>query len=298
MRPLTRQASAVLKIWRSEDNPMKSHIVLAHPEAKSFNGHLSGISQRVLGAPGSQQTLSDLYAMDFDPREGPHHFKLRANTEAFHAQTEQRFNVENETTPPDVNAEIERLLGCDLLVIHFPLWWFGAPAILKGWMDRIFVYGRVYRSTVRYDTGICAGKKMIACVTTGASGDSCAHNGREGDTRLHLWPILFPFRYLGFDVLEPEIFHGVGCVAFIEGHDGALSTLDAYSNRWAAVLETLSSRPLVQYNRDNDFDETKRLLPGAPAYSPFIRHAPDANAGIVFLSSVQGQKPVMSTAAN
>ena len=45
---------------------MKAHIVLAHPEAKSFNARLSGISQRVLGAAGWQHTLSDLYAMDFD----------------------------------------------------------------------------------------------------------------------------------------------------------------------------------------------------------------------------------------
>ena len=126
------------------------------------------------------------------------------------------------------------------------------------------------------DTGICAGKEMIACVTTGASEDSCSHSGREGDTRLHLWPILFSFRYLSFDVLEPEILHGVGGVAFMEGDESGLSTLDAYANRWAAVLETLSSRPLVQYNRDHDFDETKRLVSGAPVYSPFVRHRPDA----------------------
>ncbi len=251
---------------------MRSHIVLAHPEVNSFNGHLSRISQRVLGAAGGQATLSDLYAMDFDPREGPQHFKVRASTDAFHAQTEQRFNADNGTTPKDVDAEVERLLQCDLLVVHFPLWWFGAPAILKGWMDRVFVYGRVYRSAMRYDAGICAGKKMIACVTTGASADSCAYNGREGDTRLHLWPILFPFRYLGFDVLEPETFHGVGGVAFIEGHDDAVSTLDAYAERWTEALEALSSRPVVQYNRDSDFDETKRLLPDAPSFSPFIRH--------------------------
>jgi NAD(P)H dehydrogenase (quinone) len=255
---------------------MKAHIVLAHPEAKSFNAHLSDTSQRVLGAAGWQTTLSDLYAMDFDPREGPHHYKSRKDAEVFHAQTEQRFNAENETIPPDVNSEAERLLDCDLLVVHFPLWWFGMPAILKGWMDRVFVYGRMYRSTMRYDTGICSGKRMIACVTTGASEDACSHRGREGDTRLHLWPILFSFRYLGFDVLEPEIFHGVGGVAFVEGHEGGLSTLDTYSNRWAAALETLSSRPLVQYNRDHDFDETKRLVSGAPAYSPFVRHTPDA----------------------
>ena len=186
---------------------MKAHIVLAHPEPKSFNGHLANISRSVLGEDGWQVTLSDLYAMSFDPCEGPHHYAARQDPDVFHTQTEQRFNADNDATPQDVGAEIQHLLDSDLLVVHFPLWWFGMPAILKGWIDRVFVYGRMYRSVMRYDTGICAGKRLIACVTTGASADSCAHNGREGDTLLHLWPILFPYRYLGYDVYEPEIFH-------------------------------------------------------------------------------------------
>ena len=255
---------------------MKAHIVLAHPEAKSFNGHLSGITQSALGAAGWQCTLSDLCAMDFDPREDARHYASRKDAGVFHPQTEQRFNTENHSTPPDVDAEAQRILDCDLLAIHFPLWWFGPPAILKGWMDRVFVYGRMYRSTMRYDTGICAGKRMIACVTTGASEDNCAYNGREGDTRLHLWPILYPFRYLGFDVLVPEIMHGVGSTAFMEGREGGLSALDAYSNRWSEALAALPSRALVPYNRDSDFDDAKRLLPDAPVFSPFIRHNPDA----------------------
>jgi len=188
---------------------MKAHIVLAHPEIKSFNGHLSDTSQRVLGAAGWQHTLFDLYALDFDPREGSHHYRSRKDADVFHAQSEQRFNAENESMPSDVRAEIQCLLDCDLLVVHF-------------------------------------------------------------------WPILFSFRYLGFDVLEPAICHGVGGVAFIEGHESGLSTLDAYSKCWVAVLETLSSRPLVQYNRDHDFDETKRLRSEAPVHSPFVRHKPDA----------------------
>jgi len=255
---------------------MKAHIVLAHPEAKSFNAHLSGISQQVLGAAGCHTTLTDLYATDFDPREGPRHYSSRKDGEVFHAQTEQRYNADNGTLPPEIDSEIQRLLDCDLLVVHFPLWWFGMPAILKGWMDRVFVYGRMYRSVMRYDKGICAGKKVIACVTTGASEESCSHNGKEGDTRLHLWPILYPFRYLGFDVFHPEIFHGVGGVAFIEGNEDGLSTLEAYSNRWKESLETLSSKPLVRYNRDEDFDEAKRLVSDAPVYSPFVRHIPDS----------------------
>ena len=254
---------------------MRAHIVLAHPEVKSFNARLSGISKQVLGAAGWQTTLSDLYAMDFDPREGPQHYSARKDAKIFHAQTEQRYSADNETISPDVDSETQRLLECNLLIVHFPLWWFGMPAILKGWMDRVFVYGRMYRSVMRYDKGICAGKKVIACVTTGASEESCSYNGREGDTQLHLWPILFPFRYLGFDVLQPEIFHGVGGVVFIESSEDGLNTLEVYSNRWTETLETLSSRNLVQYNRDEDFDESKKLDSGAPIYSPFVRHNPD-----------------------
>ena len=257
---------------------MKAHIVLAHPEAQSFNGQLAASTQQNLETHGWQVTLSDLYAMDFDPREGPRHYSARKDAAVFHAQTEQRFNADNGSLPPEIAAEAERLLGCDLLVVHFPLWWFGMPAILKGWMDRVFVYGHLYRSTRRYDRGFCAGKRMIACVTTGANQDACAHNGREGDTHLHLWPILFAFRYLGFEVYQPEVFHGVGGVAFIEGHEGGLSTIETYRKRWAETLASLPARTKVPFNRDGDFDESKRLVPDAPVHSPFVRHDPDAVA--------------------
>ena len=255
---------------------MRAHIVLAHPEQASFNAQLANLSQQTLGMDGWQTTLSDLYAMDFDPREGPSHYSSRKDTTVFHTQTEQRYNAENESLPPEVESEIQNLLQCDLLIVHFPLWWFGMPAILKGWMDRVFVYGRMYRSTVRYDKGICAGKKMIACVTTGASAESCSHNGKEGDTQLHLWPVLFSFRYLGFDVLQPEVFNGVGGVAFIEDNEDGLNTLEIYSNRWRNALAQLPSRPSVPYNRDRDFDASKRLLADAPVFSPFVRHKPNA----------------------
>ena len=251
---------------------MRAHIVLAHPETRSFNGQLSGISQQTLDGAGWQTTLSDLYAMDFDPREGPQHYNSRQDPTVFHTQTEQRYNADNKTLPPEVDSEIRHLLACDLLIVHFPFWWFGMPAILKGWMDRVFVYGPMYRSTMRYDTGICAGKKVIGCVTTGASEGACSHNGKEGDTRLHLWPILFPFRYLGFEVLQPEIFHGIGGVAFIEGNKSASNTLEACSERWRESLMNVSSRPAVKYNIDADFDETNRLVSNAPVYSPFIHH--------------------------
>jgi NAD(P)H dehydrogenase (quinone) len=251
---------------------MKSHIVLAHPERQSFNGRLANITHSKLETAGYEVTYSDLYGDDFDPCEGPKHYQKFSNAKQFHAQTEQRFNVEHDTTPLDVAAERDKLLQSDLLVIHFPLWWFGMPAILKGWIDRVFVYGSVYRSSVRYDKGICRGKKMLACITTGASQDSCSFNGREGDSKLHAWPLLFPFRYIGFDVLEPVIFHGVGGVASIEQHEDGLSDLDRYINQWGHTLENIEDRTVIPFNKDDDFDDRKRLLADAPVYSPFVSH--------------------------
>ena len=251
---------------------MKAHIVLAHPESKSFNSRLANITNSKLEAAGWEVTYSDLYANNFDPREGPMHYQKLSNSEQFHAQTEQRFHAESETTPHDVAIERDKMLQSDLLIVHFPLWWFGMPAILKGWIDRVFIYGSVYRSQMRYDTGICKGKKMLACITTGASQDSCSFNGREGDTRLHAWPILYPFRYIGFDVLEPTIFHGVGGVAFMEEQEDGLSDIDRYINQWGDTLDSLENRKITPFNRDTDFDENKRLVANAPVYSPFISH--------------------------
>ena len=253
---------------------MKAHVILAHPESNSFNGRLAELSRDTLEAGGYEVTLSDLYVMEFDPLEGAHHYTERADADRFHAQTEQRYNAERDNTPADVAEEQQRLLGCDVLVVHFPLWWFGPPAMLKGWMDRVFVYGPVYRGAMRYDAGICRGKKMIACITTGASADSCSHNGREGDTRLMAWPIVFPFRYIGFDVLQPAIFHGVGGVASIEVGDDGMSETDRYAEQWVEILSDLDERPVVPFNRDEDFGESKQLADGAPVYSPFVSHKP------------------------
>lgn len=171
------------------------------------------------------------------------------------------------TTPHDVATERDKMLQSDLLIVHFPLWWFGMPAILKGWIDRVFIYGSVYRSQMRFDTGICKGKKMLAFIATGATQDSCSFIGREGDTRLHAWPILYPFRYIGFDVSEPTVFHGVGGVAFIEEQKDGLSGIDRYINQWGDALNRLGKRkitPLIKIvilMRAKDLYPMRLLIP-------------------------------------
>jgi putative NADPH-quinone reductase len=120
---------------------MNSLIVVAHPEANSFNRALALAAQQTLESHGNQVRLSDLHARGFAPDEHPRHYSRRKNHERFDALTEQRFSAEHDTLPQDVATECDDLMWAELLVLQFPLWWFGMPAILKGWMDRVFVYG-------------------------------------------------------------------------------------------------------------------------------------------------------------
>ena len=90
---------------------------------------------------------------------------------------------------------------------------------------------------------------MVACVTTGASENSCAADGKEGDTKMHLWPVLFPFRYIGFDVAEPLTLHGIGGVAFIEGDAKADAIAQTSASRWADYIKHINDAPHIRYKK-------------------------------------------------
>ena len=56
--------------------------------------------------------------------------------------------VQHGDLPVEIHAEQQKLLDADLIVLQFPLWWYNLPAILKGWIDRVFTsgFGFDYRS--------------------------------------------------------------------------------------------------------------------------------------------------------
>src|SRR3546814_18384746 len=88
----------------------------------------------------------------------------------------------------DIALEQEKLLWADALILQFPLWWFSMPAILKGWVERVYAYGFAYgvgeHSDTRwggcYGEGAMAGKRGILIVTAGGGGGDC---GGRGDGR-------------------------------------------------------------------------------------------------------------------
>ena len=94
---------------------MHAHVVLAHPEARSFNGHLADVARRALDAQGWTTSVSDLYCDGFDPCERAGHYGAPLDAARFDVQAEQRHASEAGTVPADVAAEIERLDRADLV---------------------------------------------------------------------------------------------------------------------------------------------------------------------------------------
>jgi len=252
---------------------MHALIVLAQPEPQSLNGRLARRAAEEFEAQGATAEISDLYAQGFDPVEGPRHYRLRQQPGYFETQGEQRAAHENARTPADVAAELKKVRRADLLLFQFPMWWWGLPAMLKGWFDRVWIYGGTYSSQHRFERGPFAGKRAQVSVTLGASADGGAYNGNEGDMEMALWPVLISLRYVGMTVLEPLLFFGVhgGVEA---GRSAKLAeTKRQAEERLAARIRGIASAPEMPFNRWEHFDERGRLKPGAPAYSPFVRHA-------------------------
>jgi len=242
-------------------------IVYAHPEPRSFNGAMRDAAVETLTAAGHAVVVSDLYAMGFRAVVGADDFLgERVDPQTLRIPAEQTRALETGTLAPDILSEQDKLRRAELVILQFPLWWFGMPAILKGWADRVFARGFAYVAGRKYDTGLLRGKTAMVAVTTGTSADTYAPDGIDGDILGILWPIHNGlFRYAGFDVLEPF-------VAFMPGRlspEGRAACLDAYRAR----LRDLAQTPKLVFHPASDYGADERLKPGVVARSGFQRNA-------------------------
>jgi NAD(P)H dehydrogenase (quinone) len=185
---------------------MKILIVFAHPELKSFNGAMFQTAIDTFKNSGHDVQLSDLYAMKFDPISDRRNFTSVKDPNYFKQQLEEMHATDVGGFIPEIEAEIQKLEWLDLMIWQFPLWWFSVPAILKGWVDRVFAMGRVYSSEHIYETGRFRGKKAMISLTVGATEDAYLKSGFHGDIHAILRPIQRGIlQFSGFDVLAPQI---------------------------------------------------------------------------------------------
>ncbi len=183
---------------------MKVLIVHAHPESQSFCTEMMRRLKSGFEQQGHSVKVSDLHAKHFNPVASADDFSERNNPDYLVYALEQRHALKNNTLPTDIAEELAMLKECDLLVLNFPLYWFSLPAVLKGWIDRVFLSGAVYGGRNFYDRGLMKGKKAWLTFTLGGRDHMFGDEAVHGELNAMLKPVLRgTLGYAGFDVIEP-----------------------------------------------------------------------------------------------
>ncbi|MEX3949569.1 NAD(P)H-dependent oxidoreductase [Paraburkholderia sp. EG287B] len=194
-------------------------LVYAHPEPKSLNGALRDFTVRRLEAAGHAVQVSDLYAMNWKAALDAQDSVERRSDAPFDPSLDSKHAFENGLQAGDIAQEQAKLLWADTLILQFPLWWFSMPAILKGWVERVFAYGFAYgvgehsdvRWGDRYGEGTLAGKRAMLVVTMGGWASHYGPRGVNGPIDDILFPIHHGVLYYpGYDVLPPFLVYRTG----------------------------------------------------------------------------------------
>lgn len=130
---------------------MKHAVIFAHPKAESFIGSMANTYAESASALGHQIVKRDLYRMNFDPC-------LREDELPFAGGAHPR---------PDVAAERQLLADADAFALIYPFWLNAPPAILKGYLDRVFGYGFAYGKGGRSEP-LLQGRLLITFSSSGA----------------------------------------------------------------------------------------------------------------------------------
>jgi NAD(P)H dehydrogenase (quinone) len=186
--------------------PRNVLLVLANPEPQSFCHALAQAGQAALETAGHQVALSDLYALEFNPVAGRHDFTTVADPARFHYQSEQAKAARERAFTDDIAAEQLKVTAADMLVLVFPLWWGGPPAILKGWFERVMAYGFAYVDGFRFESGLFRGRRAMLAVTTGGTPARFSLDGVYGPIEEVLMPVRrLGLEYMGYEVADPFV---------------------------------------------------------------------------------------------
>lgn len=247
-------------------------VVFAHPEARSFCGALKDRATAALRDAGYDVAVSDLYAIGWKPGLDQADFP-DSDYDRFDPSAVQEVAYATGDFTVDVLAEQRKLEEADLLVFHFPVWWFSMPAILKGWVDRVFARGFAYSAGRKYDLGHFTGKRAMLCVTTGTAAETYEPAGVDGDLLHVLWPIHNGIlAYAGFTVLPP--FAAFAPARMDE--DERVATLEALDTH----IRSLDGAGPLYFHPSTDYDRTWKLKPDVVARSG-VQWNPAAGQGRV-----------------
>ena len=170
---------------------MKYLIVYAHPNPKSFNHAILETISQELQKKKREFTVRDLYRIGFNPV----------------LSTKDLLAIQNGAVPKDIKKEQNYISKADTLIFIFPIWWSAMPAILKGYIDRVFSLGFAYDITEDEVIGLLKGKKVFIVTTTGASKEDYEKMGAFKMMNMSIDMAIFQFS--GMKVIGHKYFSSV-----------------------------------------------------------------------------------------
>lgn len=188
---------------------MKILIIYAHPEPKSLNSALKDAAVETLVDMGAEVEVSDLYAQHFEPIASRRDFVSLANPDRLGYIHEQRHASKSGGYSSDIVEEQNKIKAANLLIFQFPLWWYGVPAILKGWADRVLTHGFAYTDEKLFANGLLKGKRAMLSITTGGTAEELFNDRAYTGT---VEEFLRPFSqgvlgFVGMELLPPHLFY-------------------------------------------------------------------------------------------
>lgn len=168
---------------------MRHLIIYAHPNENSLNHNLLNTVVEILQSRNEEVVVRDLYTIGFDPV-----FSLND------MQGQRMGQVSD-----DVKAEQEHISWAEQITFIYPIWWTGLPAMMKGYIDRVFSYGFAYRYDQGVQKGLLKGKKTIIINTHGKSHEEYEKTGMDkaltltSDNGIYIYSGLEIIGHLFFD---------------------------------------------------------------------------------------------------
>lgn len=182
-------------------------IVYAHDEPTSFTAAMKNLAVETLTHQGHSVVVSDLYGLGFSPVAQRWDF---ATTSGHHYNymLEQKHAANLDLAfSPDILTEIQKMRAADVLLFITPIWWFSAPAILKGWFDRVLAMGVAWDGGKIYEQGLMRGKQAMLIAAAGGPADYYQEGGRHQATPTQMLHHINhgTLAFCGLNVHEPFI---------------------------------------------------------------------------------------------
>ncbi|MCD9023044.1 NAD(P)H-dependent oxidoreductase [Cohnella silvisoli] len=166
---------------------MNHLIVFTHPRKTSFNRAILDAVTEICRQEGDAVVVRDLYDIGFQPVLG---------------SSEMLGGVGE-----DVSLEQAYVSWADHVTFIYPLWWTGLPAMLKGYIDRVFSYGFAYKYDNGVQIGLLKGKKATLIHTQNKSQEEYEASGMGNALRLTIDEGIFA--YCGFEVTSHLVFDSI-----------------------------------------------------------------------------------------